>query len=189
MLAGKGFKPVYNVAGGIKAWTAGTAVGAPDLGVHLFTGAESPEAVLKIAYSLEEGLRDFYLTMAGQADLAEVKQLFEKLSDIEIKHQDAIINAYRALGHETDRETFSGQVKAMEGGLTTREYLDLFQPDLSSPKEVVSLAMSIEAQALDLYYRAGTGFENPDARAATLKIADEEKVHLESLGKLMESLS
>lgn len=191
MMAGKGFKRVYNVAGGIKAWEAGTAVGPPDLGLDLFSGKETPEDVLKTAYSLEEGLRDFYLSMAEQAPADRVKSLFLKLSDIEVKHQESIVAAYQGLGYpEISAETFGAMVdeKAMEGGMTTEEYLNLFDPDLSSPVEVISLAMSIEAQALDLYQRVGAKLGNADARKIVLKIADEEKVHLESLGKLMDSL-
>ena len=43
---------------------------------------------------------------------------------------------------------------AMEGGLTTDEYLQLYKTDLDSETEVLSLALAIEAQALDLYLRA-----------------------------------
>ena len=191
MMAGKGFSKIFNVAGGIKAWQAGTAVGPPDLGMDLFDGNETPEEILKTAYSLEEGLRDFYESMADKAPGDQVKSLFLKLSAIEVKHQAAIVSAYEDLGHPgTTAEIFGGMVekKALEGGMTTDEYMNLFDPDLSSPVEVVSLAMSIEAQALDLYQRVAANLDNTDARKIVLKIADEEKVHLESLGKLMDSL-
>jgi rubrerythrin len=76
----------------------------------------------------------------------------------------------------------------MEGGLTTEEYLDLYQPDLEVVEEVISLAMAIEAQALDHYQRAAdrAGFE--DSRDALLQIANEESTHLAMLGKLFERL-
>lgn len=191
MLAGKGYEKVYNVSGGIKAWQSETAVGPQDLGVHLFSGKETPEEVLKVAYSLENGLREFYLSMGEKTGSAKVKALFAKLSEIEIKHQDAIVRAYMDLGYpEITREAFAGMVeeKAMEGGMTTDAYLDLFQPDLESAVDVVSLAMSIEAQALDLYQRVGVGLSSKTAQAIVLKIADEEKAHLASLGRLMEEI-
>ena len=191
MLSGKGFKNVYNVAGGIKAWQSRTAVGPQDLGVDVFEGSDAPEDVLTVAYSLEQGLRAFYLTMGEKAENAEVKALFTKLSEIGVKHMESIVRTYQKLGHaQTTGDQFEGMAKkkAMEGGLTTEEYLDLFKPDLSSPVEVVSLAMSIEAQALDLYQRMGDRLSSEAARAVVLKIADEEKAHLASLGRLMESL-
>jgi rubrerythrin len=191
MLAGKGFQQVFNVSGGIKAWKSKTAIGPQDLGMALFNGKESPLDILKTAYSLEQGLRDFYLTLEKTAGNPKVKDLFIKLSDIEVKHQRSIFTAYhRISGLETSQEEFEKQVEssALEGGLTTREYLDLFKPDLNSEKQVVSLAMSIEAQALDMYQRVSAGISNPESKAIVLKIADEEKAHLASLGKLMDSL-
>jgi rubrerythrin len=191
MLAGKGFKQVYNVSGGIKAWQSQVAVGPQDLGVHLFSGDESPENILIAAYSLEQGLEAFYISMAGQAENSRVSSLFEKLSRIEISHQDSIVRAYQDLGHpDMTREMMASMAveESMEGGMTTEEYLSLFNPDLGSEIEVVSLAMSIEAQALDLYQRVGAGTISENSRAVILKIADEEKEHLKSLGRLMESL-
>ena len=189
MLAGKGFKKVYNVSGGIKAWEAETAVGPQDLGVHLFDHGEAPEDILKVAFSLEEGLQDFYTDMAGRAQNDTVRSLFEKLSRIEVKHQEAIVTAYQRLGYpDITREDLSAMAteKSMEGGLTTEEYLDLFKPDMGSETDVISLAMSIEAQALDLYQRASDRSETAESKKMLMQIANEERTHLALLGKLFE---
>lgn len=191
MLSGKGFKKIFNMAGGIKAWQSETAIGSKELGMDIFVDKESPVEILKTAYSLEQGLREFYLAMEKKTDNSEVKKLFALLSDIEVKHQMSIFMACRDLtSNEITREDFESQVtsKAMEGGLTTDEYLDLFQPDLESPVDVISLAMSIEAQALDLYQRLGMEIKNPVSRDIVEKIANEEKAHLASLGDLMEQI-
>jgi rubrerythrin len=191
MLAGKGFKRVFNVAGGIKAWHAKTAIGPQDLGMDLFSGKEEPLDVLKVAYSLEQGLYEFYISMGKEAKHERVKDLFAKLSEIEVKHQMSIYKAYNEISDgETGRDEFEKMVetKALEGGLSTREYLDLFNPDLNSEIDVISLAMSIEAQALDLYQRVSAKIENAESRDIINKIANEEKAHLASLGKLMDSL-
>ena len=191
MLAGKGFKKVFNVAGGIKAWHAKTAIGPQDLGMDLFSGKEEPLDVLKVAYSLEQGLRAFYLVMEKEAKNEKVKDLFAKLSEIEVKHQMSIYTAYTDISdEELSKDAFEKMVetKALEGGLSTREYLELFNTDLDSEREVISLAMSIEAQALDLYQRLSLRVENSQSRDIINKIANEEKAHLASLGKLMDSL-
>lgn len=191
MLNGKGFKTVYNMSGGIRAWESKTAIGPMDLGMDLFEGDESAVDVLKTAYSLEQGLREFYLSMEAKAENVKVKDLFAKLSDIEVKHQMSIYLAYCDISPEQiSKDDFEKLVekKAMEGGLSTEEYLDLFQPDLSSPVDVVSLAMSIEAQALDLYQRVAEKIENKESLEIVLQIANEEKAHLASLGRLMDSL-
>jgi len=191
MLAGKGFKKVFNVAGGIKAWHAKTAIGPQDLGMDLFDGKEEPQDVLKIAYSLEQGLCEFYISMGKEVKNEKVKDLFAKLSEIEVKHQMSIYTAYNDISDEKlNKDEFEElvEIKALEGGLSTREYLDLFNPDLNSEIDVISLAMSIEAQAMDLYQRLSLRVTNSQSRDIINKIANEEKAHLASLGNLMDSL-
>ncbi len=191
MLSGKGFQKVFNVSGGIKAWQSKTAIGPQDLGLDLFTGKEEPLDVLKVAYSLEQGLREFYLEMEKEAENPKIEDLFAKLSEIEVKHQMSIYIAYNDIStEEVSKDEFEKmvEIKALEGGLSTKEYLELFGSDLDSETEVISLAMSIEAQALDLYQRLSLKVENRQARDIINKIAKEEKAHLASLGKLMDSL-
>jgi sulfur-carrier protein adenylyltransferase/sulfurtransferase len=190
VLAAKGFKEVMNLSGGIKAWNSQKAVGPEDLGLNLFSGKESPQETLLAAYSLEEGLREFYVSMAVQVKADKARRLFDKLSAIEVKHQDRIFNEYRRLsGTTVNREEFVAKlvVPAMEGGLTTQDYLRLYQPDLEVPEEVVSLAMAIEAQALDLYQRAADRAVNDESKSMLTQIADEERAHLEQLGALFEN--
>lgn len=179
------------MSGGIKSWDSETASGPEELGLELFEGHESPVDILKVAYSLEQGLKEFYLSMEKQAENEKVKSLFKKLAAIEIKHQMSIYQAVcDVTGEKTGLDEFEKQVetRAMEGGLTTEQYLAMFNPDLDSAVDVVSLAMSIEAQALDLYQRVGKNIDNPVSREIVRKIAEEEKVHLASLGELMEKL-
>ena len=190
MLSGKGFDNVINVAGGIKAWDGLVAIGPEEMGLELLTGKESIEETLVAAYSLEAGLRDFYLSMIEKAGPADIKSLFRKLSDIETLHQDRIFAEYlQVSGKKISREAFDNDVvvKAVEGGLTTEEYVRMFQPDWESAVDVISLAMSIEDQALDLYTRASERSTDPRSTEALKKIAEEERVHLEQLGKLMDS--
>ena len=180
-----------NMAGGIRAWDNPVAVGPQEKGLAYFDGMESPEDTLLIAYSLEAGLRDFYLSMIENVQTAPVQKLFRKLSDIEIKHQDRLFDEYLLVSGKTiDRESFDKQTaaSAVEGGLTTDEYMAMFNPDLESPGDVVSLAMSIEAQALDLYTRASRRGGDERSKAVLQKIAQEERSHLEQLGRLFNDL-
>ena len=191
MLSGKGFTHVINMSGGIKAWNDRVAIGPEDQGLDLLTGNESIEETLILAYSLEAGLRDFYLAMIDNVAADAVKSLFRKLSDIEVLHQNRILEEYaRITGKEVDRDTFeTGRVaKAVEGGLTTDEYIRLFNPDWNVVADVVGLAMSIEAQALDLYSRAARRSADERSRGALKNIAEEERAHLEQLAKLIDTL-
>ena len=191
MLAGKGFENVYNVSGGFKGWKSEVAFGKEELGLELFTGEESPDKTLVVAYSLESGLRDFYLSMITKVKNNDAKDLLQKLSEIEIKHQDRIFKEYISITEKSvNREEFEKNTvsKEVEGGLTTEEYMNLFQPDLDSTEDIISLAMSIEAQALDLYMRAADRTSSPQSKKVLIQIADEEQTHLALLGKLMESI-
>jgi rubrerythrin len=191
MLAGRGFKEVYNVSGGIKAWQSNTAVGPQTQGMHLFEGDESAEAFLVTAYSLEQGLQQFYRDMADKAQSGAVKELFTKLAAIEEKHMDQVFERYQDLVDSAgSRQAFEDRIKAsaLEGGLTQNQYLELFDPDLSVETDVISMAMSIEAQALDLYQRVADRVIDPDARSVVRQIAKEETEHLARLGELMDRL-
>jgi sulfur-carrier protein adenylyltransferase/sulfurtransferase len=190
MLSSKGIEDVINVAGGIKAWDSHVALGTEELGIELLTGKESIEETLVAAYSLEAGLRDFYLSMIAKVEQPDIKGLFQKLSEIETLHQDRIFDEYlQVSGADVSREAFDNDlvVNAVEGGLTTDEYVQMFQPDWESAVDIISLAMSIEAQALDLYTRASERSDDPRSKKALKKIAEEERAHLEQLGKLMDN--
>ena len=189
MLLGKGFDEVINVAGGIKAWDGQVAVGPEELGLELLTGQESMAETLVAAYSLEAGLQDFYLTMTAKVGQEDVKNLFQKLAKIERAHQDRIFDEYLQVSPKpVSREAFENDLvkNAVEGGLTTDEYIRMFKPDWDSPVDIISLAMSIEAQALDLYTRAAERNKDPRSAAALKKIAEEERAHLAQLGRLMD---
>ena len=186
MLSGKGFKDVYNLSGGIKAWDGHVAIGKEEMGLEMFSGREEPEKTLVVAYSLETGLRDFYLSMIPKVVNKEVKDLFQHLSEIEIKHKDRVFSEYlKITDGSISREQFEESLlkEVVEGGMTTDEYINLFNPDIESTGDIIGLAMSIEAQALDLYLRAAGRIENPDSKKALFRIADEEQTHLALLGE------
>jgi len=190
-LSGKGFREVINLAGGIRAWNGEKAFFGQEKGLELFTGNESPGQTLVIAYGLELGLEEFYVSMAKTVNSEAVKNLFQKLSRIEINHRDRIFREYVRISHTTvSQEAFaSDQVaSAAEGGMTTEEYVSFFNPDLESPEGVIELAMSIEAQALDLYFRASERVEQKESQEFLSQLADEEQAHLRQLGQLMDSV-
>ncbi len=191
MIAAQGFSDVYNLSGGFKAWKGMAAFGAEKKGLKLFSGNESVEKTLIVAYSLEEGLRNFYLEMQSRVNNSDARNLFDKLSEIEVKHQKRIFDEYIKITEKSiTREEFESNidVKALEGGLTTEEYANLFHPDWESVTDIIEVAMSIEAQALDLYLRASDRSDDSQSKKVLRQIADEERTHLIQLGKLIESI-
>lgn len=190
MLAGKGFKNLYNLSGGIKAWKKEIAVGSEDVGLHLFSGGTSSEEAIITGFGLEAGLRDFYLSLQKKVTNESTKNLFAMLADIEIRHQERLVKLYtETTGVDITREDFAQKIAGptMEGGLTTEEYLQLYQTDLESETEVLGMALAIEAQALDLYSRAAQQSENSqEFRTVFLQIAEEERHHIVKLSEYMD---
>ena len=190
MLNGNNFEKIYNLTGGIKAWNGEAAIGSQDQGLSVFKKLSSTKQSLLVAYSMEQGLRDFYLTLMDRVTNEKAKALFKKLADIEINHKHRIFEEYRRIDNsKTTLEAFEADLlpDILEGGMTTDEYLALYNPDLESSVEVISLAMAIEAQALDLYHRAAQIAEDDENIAVLLRIAAEERVHLNELGKLLDN--
>jgi len=52
---------------------------------------------------------------------------------------------------------------------------------------VLNIAMMLETQALDLYLRYSQKAENEESKTVLYDIAEEEKAHLATLGRLMEA--
>ena len=184
MLASKGFGKIYNLSGGIKAWEKKVAVGLEDTGLHLFTGKENPEEAIITGFALEAGLREFYLSMQKKVSHKSTKSLFAMLADIETLHQERLVKLYANItGTVISVADFAEKIAkpAMEGGLTTEEYLQLYKTDLESEMEVLGLALAIEVQALDLYLRAAEKSDHDGSKRVLLQIAEEERSHISRL--------
>lgn len=135
------------------------------------------------------GLRDYYLSMQSKVSLESTKALFAKLADIEILHQQRLVDLYREItGTALTMTEFAEKIAepALEGGLTTEEYLQLYAVDLDSEIEVLGLAMAIEAQALDLYLRAAERSDKQATRQILLQIAEEERSHIARLSSYID---
>ncbi len=192
MLSGRGYQTVYNLKGGFKAWNGESATGPETSGLELFSGSESFKDLIVAAYGLEHGLQEFYESMQDRVDHGEVSQLFARLARIERGHKERVYNEYRKLDDRVaDRESFEQTVvvQALEGGLTTEELLSRIEPVQDSPQSILDVAMSVEAQALDLYQRAADSQPDENGRDFLARMVDEERSHLKQLGKLMDQLN
>ena len=76
LLSGQGFREVYNLKGGIKAWQGVKAVGPVELNLDLIRGDESPGEIIILAYGMEEALRRFYSRFEAAAARGEIKRPF-----------------------------------------------------------------------------------------------------------------
>jgi len=192
MLSGQGYTAVYNLKGGFKAWNGEAAAGPEVDSLELFSGSETLTDLIVAAYGLEYGLQELYESMQPAVDNQEVGKLFEKLAKIEKGHKERLFQEYRKLNAEiANREDFEQQVvvKALEGGFTTEEVVNRMQQVQDSTSGILDVAMSIEAQALDLYQRAADSQPDKEGREFLKQLVDEEKSHLAQLGRLMDQVS
>lgn len=192
MLSGQGYTAVYNLKGGFKAWNGEAAAGPEVDSLELFSGSETLTDLIVAAYGLEYGLQELYESMQPAVDNQEVSRLFEKLAKIEQGHKERLFQEYRKMNAEmANREDFEQQVvvKALEGGFTTEEVVNRMQQVQDSTSGILDVAMSIEAQALDLYQRAADSQPDKEGREFLKQLVDEEKSHLAQLGRLMDQVS
>ncbi len=171
------------------AWKGLTAAGPAEMGMSLLRGDETSKEIIVFAYGMEEGLRGFYSTMAERTDDSEVVDLLTKLIEVEKNHKQRLFDLY--LTHDsgiTDKEAFEANIvsKVMEGGFTTEEFLEQNRGSMKTVPDVLNIAMMLETQALDLYMRYSEKSEDEKGKAVLYDIAEEEKAHLKTLGRLME---
>ena len=189
LLAGKGFKEIYNLKGGIKAWQGLTAEGPADMGMIPLSGDETASDIIIIAYGMENGLEEFYSAVSGMTSDPEVADVLTKLAEIEENHKQKLFDLYRTLDPDVgDKETFEANISSdrMEGGFTTEEFLKQNSRLMETVSDVLSIAMMLETQALDLYSRYSQKAINEKSKTVLYDIAEEEKAHLATLGRLME---
>ncbi|MBW1768688.1 MAG: sulfurtransferase [Deltaproteobacteria bacterium] len=189
LLEGKGFKNVYNLKGGIKAWDGQTASGPAEMGMVLLKGDETSREIIVLAYGMEEGMRGFYSAMAERRDDSDMVGLLTKLAEIEENHKQRLFDLY--LTHDssiTDKEAFEANIVygVMEGGFTTEEFLEQNRNSMKRVSDVLNIAMMLEAQALDLYMRYSEKAKDEKSKTVLYGIAEDEKTHLKALGRLME---
>jgi len=187
-LSGQGFKEVFNLKGGIAAWQGGKASGPAEMGMGYLTGDESAKEVMAVAYAMEHGLAEFYTSVSRKAENKEVENVLTKLIGIEEKHKEKIYHLYLSLDPHGSRDRLESEALSgvMEGGFTTEEFLEQNRSLLDTTNHILSLAMMLETQAFDLYTRYSRKAKDQESRKALHEIAEEEKAHIASLGRLLD---
>ncbi|MGQ9920460.1 MAG: rhodanese-like domain-containing protein [Desulfobacca sp.] len=189
LLQGYGFQEVYNLKGGIKAWQGYKASGPEELHLELIRGDETPAEIAALAIGMEESLKQFYETVLASATDGEVKALCSKMVEVSELHKQKFLDFYRELepGQEVADLEARVQTDIMEGGYRLEEFLEKNRPHLQTLMGALDIAMMLETQALDLYRRFGDKVELPATRDFLLQVAQEEKLHLQMLGELLEA--
>ena len=187
LLSGAGLPRVINMLGGAMAWEGAAAIGAPDAGLTLLSGTESPRDILLAALGMEAALGGFYTRLAATSSSAETRDTFTRLAGFEDRHLHHVHTLYRkATGDETALDDLlAGAAPQLEGGLPGSAFLAQLGGEPESAREALELAGSVEAQALDLYTRLSHITEDTEAATLYASLAQEEKAHLRAVANLM----
>jgi rhodanese-related sulfurtransferase/rubrerythrin len=189
MLSGWGFQEVYNLEGGILAFQGQKAAGPRELNLDLVRGDETPAEIITLAYGMEKALQLFYETLHRQSEDQELRDLFETLARVEVRHEQKLFEVYsQVTAGGQDRESFDSTIvpRTLEGGFDAKELLEANKSQLRTVSEVLELAMMLETQALDLYLRFADRISQAQTKEVLFTLAGEEKAHLASLGRLLE---
>jgi rubrerythrin len=191
-LSGQGFREVYNLKGGIKAWQGAKAFGPVELNLDMIQGDESPLEIISLAYGMEESLRRFYVFFKDRASDEELRNLFTTLASVEERHKESLRKLYLGLpGSSPEPQAWEEKTQAevLEGGFRFADFIRENEPLLKSPAQVLETALMLETQALDLYLRFAAKMEDRDAKKVLFRLGDEEKAHLAVLGRLLDETS
>ena len=189
MLSGFGFKEVYNLAGGIKAYQGQKAAGPQELNLDLVRGDETATEITTLACGMERTLQLFYETLLSRTRDTELKDLFLQLAQAEEHHRQRLRELYQQLepaGQEAAACSDTATSETLEGGFNLKEFMAANEAHLDTVPQVLDLAMMLETQALDLYLRFADRCASQTTKTILFVIADEEKLHLARLGRLLE---
>lgn len=191
LLQGQGFREVYNLEGGIKAWDGLAAQGPAGWGLEILDPGEGPAQVLAAAFSLERGLAACYQALAQGAASPELAELYQRLAGFEDRHMARLRRAWEQLPpdqrHGAELDPY-GPAPRMEGGWAVEEFVAGHKAAGQGAEEAVMLAMGLETQALDLYLRLAGRLGRPDSREVLHALGEEEKKHLQYLAEMLERL-
>ncbi len=186
MLAGRGFREVYSLAGGLKAWKGEVARGPEQAGLGLLKGDETPAGLLTVVFGLEKSLGAFYGAAAVMMQDAQAAALMKNLASIEDRHVARVREMFEAAGPDPSERRALAEVagSVSEGGFTIEELRAKLQAERMGVPELIDWAMALEAQAMDLYLRLAQRAGEPEAAKALRQVGNEEKAHLEALAGL-----
>ncbi len=171
--------------GGIDAWNNPVAAGPPDAGIILFSGKETTDEMITVAFVLEAGAGRFYEGVAEIWKDEEEAGLFRDLVDAEQRHARMLINlSKRLLGRELEDTGKSGLEDYMESGMHLSDALNWVRG--KGLFETLEYSILIETNSYDLYLKMRERTEGREGEDVFTTLAEEEKRHLRHLTGLME---
>ncbi len=184
----RGFAKVHNMKGGILAWQGQRVAGDDCAGLGYFLDGDYA-SVYELSCNLEVGLQRFYHILARRAEAEgkeDVAAFFGKMAAFEDEHIDRL----KALhGKEFPDTPLQIDERFAEGGLSLENLLTTFGANLDSVTTTLHLAMSFEAQAVDLYFRLERRTKDNAKKEFFAEMIKEERGHLNQLAAELDRLN
>jgi rubrerythrin len=191
VLAREGFKEVYSLEGGIRAWKGLRATGAPDAGMAYFDPAKKPEELTALAWMLEEGSCKFYKEISIKEKSPGAVTLFQELWGDEEKHKSSLFKIYQRISGKASDPGFPRSLVSLEpgddyleGGMGLKEVLEWSQG--KGLKDILEFSISLEVNAIDLYIKMERRVEGKGAKEVFLALSNQERNHLKRLSAALE---
>jgi rhodanese-related sulfurtransferase/rubrerythrin len=188
-----GFREIHSMSGGFNAWQGLVATGFPEAGMAWFAPARSVSELTALAWTLEEGTKTFYATMAEVPGTPEASALFRSLVTAEEHHKELLAALCRnSTGASGDIDFFTllgtgPPDKVMEGGLRLEEAVAWA---VGRPaREIFELSLALEAGSYDRYLYMRDTADDEKSRNVFNTLAVEEKQHLAKLTAAFEKLT
>jgi len=174
------------MAGGIDAWNGLVASGAFEAGLAYFSRASRPEELISLSFALEEGNRVFYESISQ--DLKEEEaSIFRSMGQAEERHKETLRELHARISGKGGDPAHPEGMEAggfLEGGASLKETLEWAKG--KTVKEILELAIAMEANALDRYINMGGAVADERSREVFLALSREERKHLERMSSLLD---
>lgn len=180
ILARLGIDQVHNMEGGINSYQGSQAEGNVEAGLDFFIDSDFDSAY-ELVFAMEAGLKNFYLTLADEAQDQHEEDTLTKLARFEEGH---MVKLRKKFGEVS----FDPETTITEGGFDVEQMLIYFGEQLGSREQILQLAMKLEAQAYDLYSRLARQYQGEDLEAFYQSMATDEHKHLIKVSKELDNL-
>ncbi len=175
-----GVDKVLNMEGGLTSYRGEQVEGNIEAGLEFFMDADFNSAY-EMAFTMEAGLKNFYLVLADETEIEEERQTLTKLAQFEEGHMTRLKIKFGEVYFDPD-------LTVAEGGLDVEEMLVYFGEQLQSREKILQLAMKLEAQAFDLYSRLAWKHRGKDTESFYQTMAADEHKHLILVSKELDNL-
>lgn len=177
-----------SLEGGIDAWRGPVASGAEDRGFFLLGEGPTPTQALAFALALEDGSRAFYAGIRDLVPAGAARELIETLVLAEERHKALLLEGAAPFVDASPAAPGERAAEWMEGVIRIDGAVAWAGAPGRSARDILDLAMEVEANSLDLYLKLARRADLEPLRPLLERLIGEEKAHLAGLGARLEEM-